>query len=214
MRRASPIAASTPRIAWPTPRVLLALGAALIATVATSRTGENFFLFLFFFFSNFFDWPLCSVADSSSAPNTLGTCVSYPSGSCVAMTDAELLSPSLPAEWKCATFYTDDQNVTHIDWKGFCAQNRCLACDPGPQALPSLGVPAVCAVPGNGPKRVCAFPGYWVSGDRVAWMSAIYANDVASIWLAMIFTLLLLIVIGWTVSGILACTRERQSKSV
>lgn len=137
----------------------------------------------------------------SSGPQTRGKCLSYAAAagqeggvgySCVAMTDAELLNPTIPRAWKCAKFYTE-AGRTQIDWRGFCSEFTCYPCDSGEKpavaTLPSPLSP-VCPQNFNGPRRVCTQPGYWVYAEMLNWNPSVYLNNVSGIWLAIIWTTL------------------------
>jgi hypothetical protein len=126
------------------------------------------------------------------------------------MSDAELLNPALPIEWKCVSIFTDPQTGALVmDWKGSCYGYSCYPCQAGPVPS-SVGLPPTidpCPVPFNDVRRVCALPGWWINADNSPWSPVVFLNNPAAVWLAIIWSFMFCFAIFFVV---MACSNRRQ----
>ncbi len=128
----------------------------------------------------------------------------------MAMTDAELMNPDLPLDWKCASIFTDPQTGNLVmDWKGSCFGFNCFPCEAGPVPASATLPPTTnpCPIPFNGARRVCINPGVWINADNSPWNPAVFLNNPAALWLSVIWTFMFCFGVFFAV---MACSNRRQ----
>jgi hypothetical protein len=126
--------------------------------------------------------------------NEIGTCKSFNKvgDSCRPFSPSDLTNPNIPDKLKCAVIMPDNDTPSQqaVNAQGVCVGFTCRTCNPDGGGSSSF---ETCSgTDGKADARSCTHPGTLIDSYKSAWHQSNYAEDPVSVWLAIIYTFILL----------------------